>query len=139
MGINSMAKKLNYTYAAGKRKVASARVRLFKGKGENTVNEIAAGKYFPGEINRLMMEKPFSLTETSGKYHFSARIIGGGKEGQLDALVHGLSRALSLVDKEKNRSVLKKAGLLTRDSRKRERRMVGTGGKARRAKQSPKR
>lgn len=134
-----MAKKQSFIYATGRRKTASARVRLFKGKGENLVNDIAAEKYFPGAVAKALLDKPFILTETLGKYYFTARIVGSGKNGQLDALVHGVSRTFSLADKEKFRTPLKRAGLLTRDARERERRMVGTGGKARRAKQSPKR
>jgi small subunit ribosomal protein S9 len=134
-----MAKKQNYTYAVGKRRTASVRIRLFKGKGESLVNDIPANKYFPGTINKIILDRPFNLTETLGKYYFSARVIGSGKEGQLDAVVQGVSKALALADREKFRAPLKKAGLLTRDARTRERRMIGTGGKARRAKQSPKR
>ncbi len=134
-----MAKKQNYFYAVGRRKSASARVRLFKGKGENLVNDLAAEKYFPGPVAKILLDRPFVLTEALGKYYFTAKIVGSGKNGQLQALIHGVARALSLADREKFRSPLKKAGLLTRDSRERERRMVGTGGKARRAKQSPKR
>jgi len=133
-----MAKKINYFYAVGRRKNASCRVRLFKGKGENTVNEISLEKVFPGEINKIILSKPFSLTETTDKYYFSARVLGGGKKSQLDALILALARALIKVN-PKFRSFLKKGGLLTRDARERERRMVGMGGKSRRAKQSPKR
>ena len=86
-----------------------------------------------------MMAKPFGATETSDKHFFSAKVAGGGKEGQLGALVLAISRSLVKVAPEKNKLVLKKLGLLTRDSRIRQRRMVGKGGKARRAKQSPKR
>jgi small subunit ribosomal protein S9 len=134
-----MAKKLNYTYATGKRKTSSARVRIFRGKGENTVNKISVEKYFPGEINKISWKKCFEITETSDKYYFSARIIGGGKESQLDALVNGIAKALSKISVEKYRKPLKKSGLLTRDARERQRRMVGMGGKSRRQKQSPKR
>ena len=134
-----MAKKQNYTYAVGKRKTASVRIRLFKGKGESLVNDLPANKYFPGAINKIILDRPFNLTDTLGKYYFTARVIGSGKEGQLDAVIQGVSKALALADREKFRSPLKRAGLLTRDARIRERRMVGTGGKARRAKQSPKR
>jgi len=133
-----MAKKI-YTYAVGKRKSASARVRLFVGKGENLVNDIPAEKYFPREVDKIILRRPLELTEATGKYYFTARVTGGGKNAQLEALVHGVSRAFSKAGKEKFRASLKKAGLLTRDSRIRQRRMVGTGGKARRAKQSPKR
>ena len=134
-----MAKKQIFFYAVGRRKSASARVRLFKGKGENLVNDLAAEKYFPGPVNKILLDRPFILTETLGRYYFTVKVIGSGKNGQLKALIHGVARTLSLAGREKFRSPLKKAGLLTRDPRERERRMVGTGGKARRAKQSPKR
>ncbi len=134
-----MAKKLNITYAIGKRKNASARVRLFHGKGENIVNEMPIEKYFPGEINKTFWSKPFGLTETTDKYYVTVRVFGGGLHAQLEAVVQGIAKALSLAKKEEFRPILKKAGLLTRDSRIRQRRMVGMGGKSRRMKQSPKR
>ena len=132
-------KKINYIYARGRRKEASARVRLFKGKGENLVNEMPIEKYFPGEVNRQAWIKPFKLTRTEGKYYVTVKVVGGGQKGQLEAVVHGIARALAAADREKYRLPLKKAGLLTRDPRVKERRKVGTGGKARRKKQSPKR
>lgn len=132
-----MAKK--FTYAIGRRKSSSARVRLFKGKGENLVNGKKLNEYFPGKLAEVALQKPFKAVDVEGKFYFTARIVGGGKNGQLDALVHGISRALESYKSEKFRKPLKKAGLLTRDSRVRLRRMVGTGGKARRKKQSPKR
>jgi len=128
-----------YIYAVGRRKEASVRVRLFKGEGENMVNGKSVHKYFPGEIKKLLVMKPFDLTNMVGKYHFTAKVKGGGSEAQLSALVLGISRALVKTDKDGLRLVLKKAGFLTRDARIRERRKVNTGGKARRAKQSPKR
>lgn len=134
-----MAKKINYTYAVGKRRTSSARVRLFKGKGESTVNGKPANSYFPGKVAEVKISKPFGLTETSEKYYFTAKIAGGGVESQMEALILGLSRSLSKVSVEKFRPLLKKAGLLSRDDRERSRRMVGTGGKSRRMKQSPKR
>ena len=132
-------KKINYIFAVGRRKGGVARVRLFHGKAENTVNGMSAGKYFPGELAAKVMAKPLGATEMTDKYYYSAKVAGGGKEGQLDALILGISRALVKISPEKNKAVLKKLGLLTRDSRERQRRMVGKGGKARRAKQSPKR
>jgi small subunit ribosomal protein S9 len=132
-------KKLDYIYAVGRRKESSSRVRVYRGKGENTVNGKPAAKYFEGEIWAKAMAKPFGATETSDTFYFSARVVGGGKQGQLDAMILALSRALVKVSPEKNRLVLRKLNLLTRDSRKRQRRMVGMGGKARRKKQSPKR
>lgn len=134
-----MTKKINYIYTTGKRKNSSARVRLFKGKGKNTVNAIPVEKYFPGKISETVWQKPFVLTETTGKYYFSVKVNGGGKAGQLVALIHGLAKALASVSGEKFRIPLKRAGLLTRDARIRQRRMVGMGGKSRREKQSPKR
>ncbi len=132
-------KKVDYTYAVGRRKESSARVRIYRGKEENTVNGMAVEKYFPGDVAKKELAKPFGATETSDKYYFSARTSGGGKNGQLSAVVLGIARALVKVSTDKNRVPLKKLGLLTRDSRIRQRRMVGMGGKSRRKKQSPKR
>lgn len=133
------AKKLDYIYAIGRRKESSSRVRLYRGKAENTVNGMPASKYFPGEIAAKAMAKPFGATESSDKYYFTGKVTGGGKEAQLTSLVLAISRALVKVAPDKNKTILKKLNLLTRDSRERQRRMVGRGGKARRAKQSPKR
>ena len=131
--------KKDYIYALGRRRESSARVRLFKGDGQTLVNDQPIGQYFPGVIARARWAKPFELTETSGKYFATIKVIGGGKQGQLGAVVLGLARAIQKINLEKYRPNLKKAGLLTRDDRIRERRKVGTGGKARRQKQSPKR
>lgn len=132
-------KKQSFIYAKGKRRTSSVRVRLFKGKGENVVNNLPLEKYFSGAVNKAYWMKPFIVTDSWEKYYFTARVVGSGLKGQLDALVQGLSRALAEVDPEKNKASLKKAGLLTRDSRVKQRRMVGMGGKSRRKKQSPKR
>jgi small subunit ribosomal protein S9 len=134
-----MTKKINYIYTVGKRKEASARVRLYHGKGENLINGMPIEKYFPGEVEKNYWLKPFRVADAVDKYYITAKVEGSGKAGQLTALVLGISRALSLASPEKFRHPLKKMGLLTRDSRIRERRMVGTGGKSRRTKQSPKR
>ena len=131
--------KVNYFSAKGARKESSARVRIYRGKGENVVNKIPVGKYFSGEIAASVWQKPFRVPETSDKYYFSAKVIGGGKQGQLDALVNGIAKALVKISEEKYKKELRKFGLLTRDSRIRQRRMVGMGGKSRRKKQSPKR
>jgi small subunit ribosomal protein S9 len=133
-----MAKKINYTYAVGKRKSSSARVRLFHGKGESTVNGQEIAKYFPGVLAKSIWGKPFGVTETTDKYYVSVKVAGGGKNSQLEAVALGIARALSKV-KDTFKAEVKKVGLLTRDSRERERRKVGTGGRARRKKQSPKR
>ncbi|OGV90434.1 30S ribosomal protein S9 [Microgenomates group bacterium RIFCSPHIGHO2_01_FULL_45_11] len=131
--------KKNFTFAVGRRKTATARVRLYRGAGDNLVNNQPASAYFPGMVAAKMYEKPLELSQTTGKYYFSAYVEGSGKKGQLTAVVHGVARALARVDTVNYRSILKKAGLLTRDSRMKESRTVGTGGKARRQKQSPKR
>jgi len=125
-----------YVYALGRRKAAVASVKLFKGKGESTINTRVLSKYFPLTFTRL--ELPFKITETENKFHFSAKIVGGGKTGQLAALILALSRALKKSNVDFT-TILAQAGLLTVDARVRERRMVGTGGKARKQKQSPKR
>lgn len=132
-------KKVDYTYAVGKRRTAVARVRLFRGKGENTVNGKELSKYFEGEVAQKLIARPFGVTETSDKYYFSARVVGGGKNSQLEAVILGISRGLSKISPEENNPLLRKMGLLTRDGRERQRRMVGKGGKSRRKKQSPKR
>lgn len=132
-------KVTDYIYATGRRKTAVARVRLYKKSGDMIVNDMPVGKYFPTSVAAKLFIKPFEVTNTVGKFSFSAKVEGSGKSAQLGALVHGLSRALASVDPAAYRTLLKKAGLLTRDPRMKESRKVGTGGKARRKKQSPKR
>ena len=144
--------KRDYTYAVGRVKEAVARVRIYShvkegltwedqavSKDQMLVNGKPIEHYFGGPVAKALYMKPFVITKTEGKFAVTVKVAGGGKNGQLDALVQGLSRALSAVDAAKFRPALKKAGLLTRDARVRQRRMVGTGGKARRKKQSPKR
>jgi small subunit ribosomal protein S9 len=144
--VKTVAKKANYTYAVGRRKTANARVRIYKSASipgmdgvQLSINGKSAESYFPGETAKAAYRKPFIITETLKKMSASVVVAGSGKMGQLDAVVHGLARALALLDRDSFRSILKTAGLLTRDSRTRQRRMIGTGGKARRTKQSPKR
>ena len=120
-----------HIFAVGRRKTSTARVRLFKGTGENLIN----GKKVLGSL----IEKTFKVVGSLGKFYFTSKVSGGGVKSQVEATIHGISRSLVKLDPEKFRSLLKKEGLLTRDSRERQRRMVGTGGKARHKKQSPKR
>ena len=129
----------DFTYAVGRRREAVARIRLYKGKGQSLVNKQPISDYFPGQLAQLAYTKPYKLTDNEGRYFATVRVVGGGKNGQLGAVIHGLSRALALIEEKKYRPILKKEGFLTRDPRTRERRKVGTGGKARRKKQSPKR
>ena len=130
--------KKDFTYAVGRRREAAARVRIFRGKGETTVNSKPIESYFSGLLIRSLWEKPFKVVDAMDKYYATVRVAGGGAKGQLDAVTHGIARALAKVDID-FRKPLKDAGLLTRDPRGRERRKVATGGKARRKKQSPKR
>lgn len=132
--------KKDYILTVGRRKEAVARVRLYpKGSGAFTVNGKPVEVYFYGEASKVAYMQPFKITATEGKFDITVKVAGGGPSGQLGAVVHGIARALEKFDKETYRAPLKKAGLLTRDARTRERRMVGMGGKARRKKQSPKR
>ena len=102
------------------------------------INDKLSEEYFPADAEKQTLIKPLELADSIDRFAISILIRGGGKSGQLDAVVHGISRALCIVDEE-YRPLLKKEGLLTRDPRVRERRKVGKGGKARRKKQSPKR
>ena len=121
----------------GRRKSATASVRLISGTGTITVNGLDASKFFPGVAAKVKYDQPFHLLSLS-KYDASVKVAGGGNIGQLDATVLGIARALVKL-KPEHKTPLRTAGLLTRDPRERQRRMVGTGGKARRQKQSPKR
>jgi len=123
----------------GSRKRAKARVWLYRGKGEVLVNDQKATDYFPGQVNQILLNRPFAITGTEGKFYATIKVNGGGPSSQLGAVVHGLARALAALDREKYRSPLKKAGLLTRDPREKERRKPGRAGKARAKRQSPKR
>jgi small subunit ribosomal protein S9 len=127
------------TKTIGSRKRATARVWLYKGKGDTTINDWPVEKYFPLSLRQSRLEEPFLITDTKGKYYASVKVAGGGKSAQVDAVIHGLARALDSVDREKYHTLLKKAGFLTRDSREKERRKPGTARSARAKRQSPKR
>ena len=142
---------INYIFTIGKRKEAVARIRVYTElketlmfgektvkKGEMFVNGDVIENYFRGIVSKAHFEEPFKITNNLGKYTITAKVDGGGNKSQLDAFIHGVSRALAKID-DKNKQILKKKGFLTRDARVRERRKVGMGGKARRRKQSPKR
>lgn len=135
---NTKSKTGNYVSAHGRRKEAVAKIRLFKGKGEFTVNGQPIDNYFPAESSKPIWQKPFVLTKSQGQYYATIKVEGSGKNSQLGAILHGLSRALSVADPQ-FRPLLKKSGLLTRDARVKERRKFGRAQKARKRKQSPKR
>ena len=121
----------------GRRKTAVARVRLVPGNGLIVINGRELDKYFGLKTLELIVKQPLELTDTIGKYDVLANVAGGGISGQAGAVRHGISRALLRVDLE-FRPALKKAGLLTRDSREKERRKYGLK-KARKASQFSKR
>lgn len=132
--------KNEYIHAVGRRREAVARIRLYpKGSGEISVNGRPIAEYFPLLSQKAIYERPFVVTDILGQFSVTIKVAGGGKMGQLAAITHGISRALIKLDKEKFHAPLKKHKLLVRDSRIRQRRMIGMGGKSRRRKQSPKR
>ncbi len=113
--------------ATGKRKTAIARVRMKAGHGQILVNGKPAADYFSRETDQILLRKPLEATETTDSYDVVATIHGGGPSGQAGALLHGIARALEKADPTR-RLVLKRAGLLTRDARKKERKKYGQKG-----------
>jgi len=112
-------------YATGKRKNAAARVYLSEGTGQMIINRKEMKEYLGGrETLHMMVQQPFELTETVGKYNVLVNVTGGGISGQAGAIRHGISRALSMQDSS-FRTILKKAGLISRDPRKKERKKPG--------------
>lgn len=149
--VGGTKKYKDFMFAVGRRRAAVARVRVYTKvpndlkfgeylvkKGDMVVNGRNISEYFGGVAYKAIYEQPLKTVDALNKYAITARIVGGGLASQLGAYVLGVSRALAAMDGE-SKPKLRKKGLLTRDSRVRERRKVGTGGKARRQKQSPKR
>ncbi len=126
-----------YFYGTGRRKKSVARVRLVPGTGVITINGRDIDDYFGLETLKLIVNQPFGVTGTTGKFDIVARVVGGGISGQAGAIRHGVARALLTAD-ESYRSALKAAGLLTRDPRMKERKKYGLKA-ARRASQFSKR
>tara|TARA_X000000950_G_scaffold47459_1_gene54870 strand:- start:309 stop:701 length:393 start_codon:yes stop_codon:yes gene_type:complete len=124
-------------YATGRRKTSSARVYLKKGKGKIRVNNSELGSYFGRKVAQMLVLEPLELTELVEKIDIDVKVKGGGSFGQAGAIRHGISRALTSFDEEL-RPQLKKAGLLTRDPRRVERKKPGLV-KARKSKQFSKR
>jgi len=141
----------DYIQTVGRRKSAVARVRLYPAvknvqiekvevtKGEVAVNGVVLKDYFGFKAYAPKFNKFIKAMGAEGKYIFTVKVAGGGESGQLDAMIHGVARALDKHDTDMYHDLLKQGGFLTRDSRVRERRKVGMGGKARRKRQSPKR
>jgi small subunit ribosomal protein S9 len=130
-------KKKGYSHGTGKRKGAVAQIKLTPGNGAIVVNGIPYEERFNRIQHRQMIMKPMLVTETVGKYDALIKIAGGGVAGQCGAISHGIARAL-LHEKESFRSILRQEGLLTRDSRIKERQKPGLK-RARKAPQYTKR
>ena len=130
-------KSVSQIISTGRRKKSIARVRLFPGTGKCTVNGRDMGEYLQRDTLLLVARQPFEVTGTGEKYDVIVRVVGGGISGQAGAICHGIARALVKAD-EIYKPELKKAGLLTRDSRMKERKKYGLK-KARKASQFSKR
>jgi small subunit ribosomal protein S9 len=114
-------------YATGKRKTAVARVWIAPGSGKITVNGRPADEYFERETSRMVMRQSLELLEVNDQYDVTATVAGGGHSAQAEAMRHGIARALIVSDPER-RPPLKRAGFLTRDARKKERKKYGQPG-----------
>ena len=126
-----------YFYGTGRRKMSVSRVRLVQGTGTITINKRDIDDYFGLDTLKLIVRQPFGITGTENKFDVICTVKGGGVSGQAGAIRHGISRAL-LQAADEYRSPLKKAGLLTRDPRMKERKKYGLKA-ARRASQFSKR
>jgi small subunit ribosomal protein S9 len=114
-------------YATGKRKTAVARIWLTPGSGTITVNGVPADNYFERMTSRMVARQSLELLESVDKYDIRATVVGGGHSAQAEAVRHGIARALISEDPERRRA-LKRAGYLTRDARKKERKKYGQPG-----------
>ena len=126
-----------YFYGTGRRKKSVARVRIYPGTGSITINKRDIDDYFGLETLKLIVNQPYEVTDTVGKFDIVCTVTGGGISGQAGAIRHGLAKALRPADEE-YRPALKKAGFLTRDPRMKERKKYGLKA-ARRAPQFSKR
>ena len=126
-----------YVEAVGRRKSASARVRLYPGTGEIVVNDKPMPVYFGRALDQMILMQPLNLTGAAASYNISVHVVGGGESGQAAAVRLGIARALQMSDTNL-RPPLKAAGMLTRDARAKERKKPGLK-RARKAKQYTKR
>jgi len=129
--------KQTYFHGTGRRKEATARVKLLPGDGAIIINGIPYEERHPRLEHRRIIIQPLLVTERTGKFNVIAKVSGGGVSGQSDAVCHGIARALVLSD-ENLRPILRQHGLMTRDSRVKERKKVGLK-RARKAPQYTKR
>ena len=133
-----MATSERYFYGTGRRKTAVARVRLYPGSGEIMVNGKGYMTVFTRGSHQAAVTAPLRAAQADSKWNVQAKVVGGGITGWAGAISHGIARALCDADTEAYRSALKKAGLLTRDARVKERKKVGLK-RARKAPQYTKR
>lgn len=127
----------SYYHGTGKRKTAIAAVRLYPGNGQVTINEKAMAEAFPRLALQVAVQQPFLVTETQGKFNVVAKVRGGGVSAQAEAVAHGIAWAL-VQSNEELRPALRRATLLTRDARIKERKKYGLK-RARKAPQYTKR
>ncbi len=113
-----------FDYGTGRRKTATARTRLYAGTGAILINGRSFEDYFPRKTLQMIIRQPLVLTKLADKFDIKVNVAGGGVSGQAEAVRHGISRALLSVDPAL-RPVLKRAGFLTRDARKKERKKYG--------------
>jgi len=111
-------------YSTGRRKSSTARVYMTAGSGNITINNRTIEEYFGRETSRMVVRQPLELTEHAGNFDIKVNVNGGGNTGQAGAIRHGITRALMKYD-ETLRAALRKAGFVTRDARKVERKKVG--------------
>ena len=123
---------MEQTHALGRRKAAVARVYLAAGAGNVTINDRPIENFFSQDDLRYIVNQPFAVTETEGKFDVKINVVGGGTKGQAEAIRLGIARALCEIDKEAYRPALKAAGFLTRDAREVERKKPGQPGARRR-------
>ena len=122
-----MSKKENYWFATGRRKTSTASVRFIKGNGKIIVNNYDYNDYFGRDISKMIMKQPLELADMLGEYDIYANVKGGGLSGQAGAIRLGIARILEKMNSDL-RVDLKKAGMLTRDSREVERKKYGQPG-----------
>jgi small subunit ribosomal protein S9 len=122
-----MATKSQSFYATGRRKTAIARVWMTPGSGTITINKRDIDNYFGRPTSKMVLRQPLEATENVGKYDIQVNVCGGGLQGQAEAIRHGITRALMLINIGL-RPTLKKAGFVTRDDRKKERKKYGQRG-----------
>jgi small subunit ribosomal protein S9 len=114
-------------HAVGRRKTSVARVYMVPGKGTIVINNRPIDDYYLRATSKMVIRQPLELTGDNEKYDINVNVVGGGLSGQAEAIRHGISRVLAALDPEKRR-VLKAEGLITRDARKKERKLPGQRG-----------